>query len=223
MIKRLSFLVRKDGMSSEEFRLYWLNHHASILKKMPNVLHYSITCFVEGAERIFVEQSESAPDGVSIDGFASLSFASEEDMLEAYASPAEVAASADIPNFAKIVARIVVDETTIINRKDNGDEQADGQVRYSVSFFDGSVSGVLEVVVAFCGWIPMTGAPTCSVLDVTFLREAHSMLDPCEGLFDRIEVWRVGRQVPEPCARGPDHATELSRLVAAEIDGVDAP
>jgi uncharacterized protein (TIGR02118 family) len=115
MIRRLSFLVRRDGMSSQEFRRYWLNQHASIIQKMPNVLHYSITCFVEGAERIFVEQTESVPDGISVDGFASLSFASEDKMADAYASPAGLAAAADIPNFAKIVTRIIVDETTIID------------------------------------------------------------------------------------------------------------
>jgi hypothetical protein len=54
------------------------------------------------------------------------------------------------------------------------------------------------------------------VFDRALLGEAHPMLD-LESLFDRIEVWRVGRQVPEPCASGPDHAAEFGRLVAAEI------
>jgi hypothetical protein len=43
------------------------------------------------------------------------------------------------------------------------------------------------------------------------------MLDLGKGLFDRIEVRRVRRQVPEPCTGGPDHTAEFSRLVAAQI------
>jgi hypothetical protein len=56
-----------------------------------------------------------------------------------------------------------------------------------------------------------------NVFDGTLLGEAHPMLDLGEGLFDRIEVWRVGRQILEPCAGSPDHAAEFSRLMAAEI------
>ncbi len=43
------------------------------------------------------------------------------------------------------------------------------------------------------------------------------MLDLGEGLFDRIEVRRIGRQVPEPGAGGLDHAAQRGRLVTAEI------
>ncbi len=43
------------------------------------------------------------------------------------------------------------------------------------------------------------------------------MLDFGEGLFDRIEIGGVWRQVPEPCAGRLDQAAQGSRLVAAEI------
>jgi len=84
---------------------------------------------------------------------------------------------------------------------------------------DGSVSCILEVVVAFC-WLDSSDEGSDmppNVFDGTLLGEAHPMLDLGEGLFDRIEVWRVGQQIPESCAGGLDHASEFSRLVGAEV------
>jgi hypothetical protein len=55
------------------------------------------------------------------------------------------------------------------------------------------------------------------VLDRSFLGLAHPVLDLGEGLLDRIEVGRVGRQVPEPGAGGLDRLPDSRRLVGAEI------
>ena len=55
------------------------------------------------------------------------------------------------------------------------------------------------------------------VLDGSLLRLSHPVLDLGEGLFDRVEVGRVGRQVPEPGADGADHLPDGGRLVGAEI------
>jgi uncharacterized protein (TIGR02118 family) len=111
MIKRLSFLTRRDGMSPEDFRTYWLGHHAAILKGMPHVLHYSVSCFEDGGELYFDEGGRQ-----QVDGFAALWFESNEDMAAAYASPAGLAAAKDIANFAKAVKRVVIDETTFVER-----------------------------------------------------------------------------------------------------------
>ena len=46
---------------------------------------------------------------------------------------------------------------------------------------------------------------------------AERVLDLGEGLLDRIEVGRIGRQVPEPCAGGPDDLAQRGRFVASEI------
>src|ERR1700744_5370078 len=55
------------------------------------------------------------------------------------------------------------------------------------------------------------------VIDRALLGRAHPVLDLGEGLFDRIEVGRVWRQIPEPCAGRFDQASQGSRIVAAEI------
>jgi hypothetical protein len=55
------------------------------------------------------------------------------------------------------------------------------------------------------------------VLDCSFLSLSHPMFDLGEGLFDRIKIGRVRRQIPEPCAGRPDGAPDGCGLVAAEI------
>ena len=52
------------------------------------------------------------------------------------------------------------------------------------------------------------------------------MFDLGEGLLDGIEVWRIGRQEPEPCAGLLDQLAYLPGFVAAQIvhdDDVTAP
>jgi transposase len=61
------------------------------------------------------------------------------------------------------------------------------------------------------------------VLNRSLLSLSHPVFDLGEGLFDRVEVGRVGREIPEPCASRPDRVSDGGGLVAAEVDGVDAP
>lgn len=56
-----------------------------------------------------------------------------------------------------------------------------------------------------------------SILDGALLSLPHPMFDFGEGLFDRVEVGRVWRQVPEPGASSLDHLPDVFRLVASEI------
>ena len=55
------------------------------------------------------------------------------------------------------------------------------------------------------------------VLDGSLLSHAHPVLYFGEGLLDRIEVGRVWRQIPEPCASRFNQAAQGRRLVTAEI------
>jgi hypothetical protein len=55
------------------------------------------------------------------------------------------------------------------------------------------------------------------VLDGSLLSDAHPVLDLGEGLLDRIEIWRVRRQEPEPGAGRLDHLSDGDPLVGAEI------
>ena len=55
------------------------------------------------------------------------------------------------------------------------------------------------------------------VADGALLGGTHPVLDLGEGLLDRIEVGRVWRQIPEPCASRFNQAAQGRRLVTAEI------
>ena len=55
------------------------------------------------------------------------------------------------------------------------------------------------------------------VFDVSALGEAHPVFDLGEGLLDRIEVWGIGRQEPQPCPGDADDLADGLGLVAAEI------
>lgn len=55
------------------------------------------------------------------------------------------------------------------------------------------------------------------VVDCPYLCISHPVLYLGEGLFDRIEVRRIGRQEPEPCTCGFDRMTDCCRFVAAKI------
>lgn len=56
-----------------------------------------------------------------------------------------------------------------------------------------------------------------SVLDGALLNLPHPVVDFGECLFDRVEVGRVWRQVPEPGASSLDHSPDSLRLMASEI------
>ena len=55
------------------------------------------------------------------------------------------------------------------------------------------------------------------VVDGSFLSIAHPMVDLCEGMFDRVEVGRVGGQEPQSCAGVADRLADGLSLVAAEV------
>lgn len=55
------------------------------------------------------------------------------------------------------------------------------------------------------------------VLNGAPLGVSHPVLDLGEGLLNRVEVWGVRRQEPEPGAGRPDHCADGSRLVGTEI------
>ena len=76
----------------------------------------------------------------------------------------------------------------------------------SISCFNGSISCVGEIVGAFV-WLDcfdQSADVLPCVLDGSLLRVAHPVFDLGKGLFDRIEIWRVRRQKPEPCTGGFD-------------------
>jgi uncharacterized protein (TIGR02118 family) len=106
MIKYVTVLSKREGMSREEFSNYWKNTHAPILQQIPGL-------------RGFV-QNHALPDlegkEPPYDGFGELYFDSLEAMQGGLGSPEGEATLADIPNFCDTgkLVRVFVEEVTFV-------------------------------------------------------------------------------------------------------------
>jgi uncharacterized protein (TIGR02118 family) len=102
LYKHSAFLVRKEGMSHEEFREYWENNHSPLAKDIEGVVRYHTVY-------------PSDPENSEFDGVAELYFETLEDLHEALGSEGsrdydptkEIAAKAreDVNNFLAIDER----------------------------------------------------------------------------------------------------------------------
>jgi uncharacterized protein (TIGR02118 family) len=105
MVKAFNFFKRKPGLSVEDFRSYWLNEHASVIRKIPELRKYIASITLPSAYR----NREPLYDGISEAWF------DDEDALRSNAdSPPRRAASADDAKFVDMstTGSIVVDEIT---------------------------------------------------------------------------------------------------------------
>jgi len=88
MIKLVTLLVRRDGLTHQEFVDYWMTEHAPRASEMPNV-------------RKYVTDVPTDPQKSEYDGVAELYFDDVSELKEAFESPTGQAVEADLQNFAK--------------------------------------------------------------------------------------------------------------------------
>lgn len=98
-IKRLGLVVKKAGLPDEQFIDHWMNAHAQLCKKLPDLLRYSIN---------LVDRKRFPEFGY--DGFSELWFESEEALKQSLASPQGRTLLADLPNFTDRIYPIVSEE-----------------------------------------------------------------------------------------------------------------
>ncbi len=98
-VKRLGLVVRKDGMSHEQFTRHWLGVHAELCKKIPHLLRYSVN----------LVDRERFPE-FGYDGFSELWFESEEKMKASLGSPEGQTLLADLPSFTQRIYPIISHE-----------------------------------------------------------------------------------------------------------------
>jgi len=89
MAKLVALLVKKPGMSADEFRSYWKERHSPVAAKMPGLKKYI-------QNHSPVDMAGGTP---AVDGVAELWFDSPQAIEAAFASPEGQAALADVPNF----------------------------------------------------------------------------------------------------------------------------
>jgi uncharacterized protein (TIGR02118 family) len=102
MVKAFNFFKRKPGLSVDEFRNYWLNEHAAIIRAIPELRKYVASITLPSAYR----NREPLYDGISEVWF------DDEDAMRRNDTPARRAAHEDDAKFVDMseAAAIVTDE-----------------------------------------------------------------------------------------------------------------
>lgn len=151
MIKRITLLVRKDELSSTQFRNYWYEHHARIVERMPLVAGYVQNPIIE-------RPANDTSDGLAFtfDGIVELWFRDEEAKTIAFNSPAAKLLPEDEPNFIRGITIFSIEElefkpgngeakAMLVSRSGadpSGVSSALGQIESSIA----SLSGLRRVV-----------------------------------------------------------------------------
>ena len=108
MIKAISLLVRKPGMTHEQFVKHWLEIHGPLALKVSGIRRYVQSHIVDERRR-----PDIPPIGVEIDGIAELWYDDRDSMARALASPEMKALHADGALFIGKIQSYLVEEKTI--------------------------------------------------------------------------------------------------------------
>ena len=109
MVKSISLLTRKEGMTHEQFMKHWVEVHAPLAHAVPGLKRYVQSHIVE--ERL---RSDIPATAVDIDGIAELWYDDRESMAAAMATPAARALHADGALFIGRIKTYTVEEHQII-------------------------------------------------------------------------------------------------------------
>ena len=111
MIKSLSLLTRKDGLTHEQFVRHWLDIHAPLAHAVPGLRRYVQSHILEERTRPDIPSTD-----VDVDGIAELWYEDREAMARANASPEAKALHADGALFIGRIKSYVIEEKVIIPR-----------------------------------------------------------------------------------------------------------
>ena len=109
MIKAISLLVRKPGMTHEQFVKHWLEIHGPLALKVSGIRRYVQSHIVDERRR-----PDIPPIGVEIDGIAELWYDDRDAMERANASPEAKRLHADGALFIGRIKSFIVEEKVII-------------------------------------------------------------------------------------------------------------
>lgn len=104
MVRVHIWLRRKDGMSPEEFREYWVNKHAPIaMDGYDNLRSYVVNLVTR------VPQGQEAP----YDGVAELTWDDRDGMKADFATDAAKRGNEDLPNFTDAFGLLYVEQIVV--------------------------------------------------------------------------------------------------------------
>jgi uncharacterized protein (TIGR02118 family) len=113
VIKSISMLVRRDGLTHAQFIKHWVEIHAPLAHAVPGVRRYVQSHIVEERTRPDIP---SLPG--EVDGIAELWFDNRESMGRAMSTPEAKALHADGALFIGRIKSFTVEEKVIIPRSD---------------------------------------------------------------------------------------------------------
>ena len=109
VIKSISLLTRKEGMTREQFVKHWFEVHAPLARAVPGLRHYVQSHIVEERKRSDIPTTE-----VEVDGIAELWYDDREAMARALATPEAKALHADGALFIGRIKTFTVEEKVIV-------------------------------------------------------------------------------------------------------------
>jgi uncharacterized protein (TIGR02118 family) len=109
MIKSISLLTRKDGMTHDQFMTHWIHVHAPLDHAVPGLRRYVQSHIVEERTRPDIPATP-----VDIDGVAELWYDGRDAMARALASPEAKALHADGVLFIGRIKTFTVEEHVVI-------------------------------------------------------------------------------------------------------------
>ena len=109
MIKILSLLVRKDGMTHEQFMKHWVEIHGPLALKVPGLRRY-----VQSHIRDQRRRADIPWIGIDVDGIAETWYDDADAMARAVATPEMKALHADGALFIGRIQSFVTHEHVVI-------------------------------------------------------------------------------------------------------------
>ncbi len=111
MIKAISLLSRKNGLTHEQFVKHWLEIHAPLAHAVSGIRRYVQSHILDERKR-----ADIAPLGVDadIDGIAELWYDDRESMARALSTPEAKTLHADGATFIGQIKTFIVEEKTIL-------------------------------------------------------------------------------------------------------------
>jgi len=113
MIKSISMLVRRDGLTHAQFVKHWVEIHAPLAHAVPGLRGYVQSHIIEERTRPDIPAIPG-----EVDGIAELWFDDRESMARAMATPAAKALHADGALFIGRIKSFTVDEKVMIPKSD---------------------------------------------------------------------------------------------------------
>ena len=109
MIRSVSLLTRKDGMTYEEFVHHWVEVHAPLAHAVPGLKRYVQLHIVEERRRADIPALDA-----EIDGIAELWYNDRDAMMRAHASPEAKLLFEDGARFIGRIKTFTVEEKVIV-------------------------------------------------------------------------------------------------------------